>query len=142
MTVNKRKKFTRQRAGHTHGYGAKKKHRGAGSRGGRGMAGTGKRAGHRKPRILKLYGKNYLGKIGFKDANKKLNVINLSYLEENVDKLSIKENDFYTIDLIKLGYDKVLGTGNLTKKFRVISKSFSKSAIEKIKKAGGEAVKI
>ena len=41
-----RKKNTRQRGSHTHGWGAKKKHRGAGNRGGRGNAGSGPRAGH------------------------------------------------------------------------------------------------
>ena len=142
MKTHKRKKATRLRGSHTHGWGAKKKHRGKGSRGGIGMAGTGKRAGHKIMKIAKLYGKNYLGKKGFKDAAKKINVVNLSYLEEHIDKITKKEAEFFTVDVSKLGYDKVLGTGNLTKKFKVISKSFSKSAIDKIKKAGGEAVKI
>ena len=43
MTHNKRKKNSRQRGEWTHGWGAKKKHRGAGHRGGRGNAGSGKR---------------------------------------------------------------------------------------------------
>ena len=53
MTVNRRKKVVKQRGSHTHGWGSKKKHRGAGNRGGRGMAGSGKRADQRKPSILK-----------------------------------------------------------------------------------------
>jgi len=40
MTVNKRKKMSRLRGSHTHGWGAKKKHRGKGNKGGAGMAGT------------------------------------------------------------------------------------------------------
>ena len=51
MTVNKRKKNSRQRGSHTHGWGAMKKHRGAGNRGGRGAAGSGKRADSKKPSI-------------------------------------------------------------------------------------------
>jgi large subunit ribosomal protein L15 len=35
---------------------------------------------------------------------------------------------------------KVLGDGELTKKLRVSAHLFSKSALEKIQKAGGEAV--
>ena len=44
MTVNRRRKRVRQRGSKTHGWGAKKKHRGKGNRGGKGMAGSGKRA--------------------------------------------------------------------------------------------------
>ena len=43
-----------------------KKRRGAGNRGGRGMAGSGKRADQKKPTILKLYGSSYFGKRGEK----------------------------------------------------------------------------
>ena len=65
MTTNKRKKVVKYRGSHTHGGGAKKKRRGAGHRGGRGMAGSGKRADQKKPTILKLYGNSYFGKKGF-----------------------------------------------------------------------------
>ena len=54
MTATKRKKNTRMRAHTTHGWGSMKKRRGAGNRGGRGMAGTGKRAAQKKQTILKL----------------------------------------------------------------------------------------
>ena len=53
MTYNKRKKNTRMRGGTTHGYGSMKKNRGAGNRGGRGNAGSGKRADSKKPKIYK-----------------------------------------------------------------------------------------
>ena len=56
MVLNKRKKNSRMRGNTTHGYGSMKKNRGAGNRGGRGMAGSGKRADQKKPTILKLYG--------------------------------------------------------------------------------------
>ena len=55
MVVNKRKKFSRQRGGHTHGWGSKKKHRGSGNRGGKGMGGTGKRADQVKTLIWKEF---------------------------------------------------------------------------------------
>src|SRR3989338_2684643 len=84
MTINKRKKNTRQRGKTTHGWGARKKHRGAGNRGGRGMAGSGKRADQKKPSILKEYGNTYFGKFGFKipqKIKKQIKEINISTIE-------------------------------------------------------------
>jgi len=138
MTINKRKKNSRQRAKTTHGWGAKKKHRGAGNRGGRGMAGSGKRADQLKPSILKWYGNQYFGKRGFRThTSKKVKAININKLE----KLDLKkEGDFYIFDASK-DYNKILGTGKITKKYRVTCSSFSKKAEDKIKKLGGEAIK-
>ena len=138
----KRKKSVRMRGKRSHGYGGKKKHRGAGSRGGRCMAGTGKRAAQKKPTILKIYGSSYFGKRGFKRPQKVIKEkksINLSYFEENAFKFK-EENGFIIIDADKLGYDKVLGGGRLTKKFKITCKEFSKSAIQKVNECGGEAV--
>lgn len=133
MPVNKRKKHTRELAKTTHGYGSMKKHRGAGNRGGRGMAGTGKRADQKKIGILKFIGKTYYGSYGFNRPQskvKKSKTINLRDIEKKVigDSFDAKK------------YDKVLGTGNLTKKLKITSKAFSASAKEKIEKAGGEAI--
>ena len=138
MPVNKRKKVTRMRAQTTHGYGAKKKHRGAGNRGGRGMAGTGKRADQKKPTILKLYGPSYFGKYGFKrpqsKVKKKIRIITLDFIEKNYEK----KGSEYMFDASN--FDKVLGNGKLTKGIKIKCKSFSKSATEKIQEAGGEAI--
>src|SRR3989338_10238991 len=138
--MNKRKKFSRMRASHTHGGGAKKKRRGSGHRGGFGMAGSGKRADQKKPTILKLYGSSYFGKKGFKLPAKvvhKLDTINLYEIEEKVDILGKKENDTYVIDIKD---KKVLGTGRLTKKVKITCAAFSKNAEAKIKKLGGEII--
>lgn len=148
MTTNKRKKNTKQRGSKTHGWGSMKKHRGAGSRGGRGMAGTGKRADHHKQKIIKKYGLlNYFGKHGFTSHKPKIkiNAINISYLEDKFNILQKKElikqeNNFYIIDLSKLKFNKLLGKGNPTKKYKIKTKFISKSAKEKIEKAGGEIV--
>ncbi len=149
MPVNKRTKFSRMRGQRGHGWGAKKKHRGSGNRGGFGMAGTGKRADHKKPTILKLYGNDYFGKHGFIRPQKlrhKINTINLGMLQNKLDfyvknKLIIKDKDFYVIDLEKLGYQKLLGGGNLKDKIKITAASFSQSAIAKIEKSGGIIVK-
>ena len=143
MTVHKRRKNSRQRGSHTHGWGAKKKHRGAGNRGGRGMAGTGKRADAKKPSIWK--NKKYFGKFGFKSKSKKIKAINLSYFEEKLDmlladkKIEQKEG-FYVIDLLPLGFNKLLGNGKITKKCKFKAKYASQKAIEKVKKSGGEII--
>jgi len=138
---NKVKKVRKLRGSHTHGYGSKKKHRGAGSRGGRGMAGSGKRADQKKPSILKKYGKKYFGRYGFRSLKKKIRAVNIDYLEKLVNKnLVKKEGDVFLIDLEKLGYEKLLSAGKVTQKFKVLVKSASKKAIEKIKKLGGEII--
>ena len=137
----KRKKNTRQRAGTTHGWGSMKKHRGAGNRGGRGRAGSGKRGDSKKPCNWK---EKHYGKFGFKKKNKvALKSINLRTLENMLNsllekKLVTEENGIYSIDLNKLGYDKLLASGKITKKFKITALYSSGNAVEKVKKAGGE----
>jgi large subunit ribosomal protein L15 len=146
MTVNRRKKNVKQRGSHTCGWGFKKKHRGAGNRGGRGMAGSGKRADQRKPSILKEYGNTYFGKRGFYKHNKTIiKAINVSYIEQHLPNLIAKklvkeENNSYVVNLKDLGYDKLLGSGRITKKFIITAESASKKVVERVKKLGGEVI--
>ncbi len=140
MTVHKRRKFSRLRGSRTHKWGAKKRHRKSGNRGGFGKAGTGKRAAHKKPSILKEFGNTYFGKHGFFSfRKKKVNAINLNDINKIITH-SKKEGDFYVFDANKLGYNKILGGGKLDYKFKISCKSFSKSAEEKIKESGGEVI--
>ena len=145
MVVNKRKKFSRQRGRHTHGWGSKKKHRGSGNRGGKGMAGTGKRADSIKTMIWK--DADFFGKRGFKfrGVQEKINAINIDDLQDKLDnllkdKLISKEGNIYIIDLAKIGYNKLLGNGNVACKLKVTVKHASAKAVEKIKSAGGEVI--
>ena len=106
MTVNKRKKFSRYRGSMTHGGGSKKKRRGSGNRGGKGMAGSGKRSDSKKPSLWK---QKYFGKYGFVSKNgRNIKSVNINYLEENISKMPSdvlnKENDFFSINLEKLGF--------------------------------------
>ena len=142
MTVNKRKKVSRCRGSMTHGWGAKKKHRGSGNRGGKGMAGSGKRSDSKKPSLWK---QKYFGKYGFVSRNpKNITAVNISYLEENISKLSSdivnKENDFFSINLEKLGFNKLLSSGKVTNKYKIKVPYASKKAVEKIKSNGGEII--
>lgn len=128
----KRKKNVKMRGTKTHGHGSKKKWRGSGNKGGKGMAGSGKRADQKKTYILRYFGNEYYGKRGFHSINKKnIKIINLDKLN-NIDKEEI--------NLKELGYTKLLGRGNITKKVKVHIEYASKSAIEKIKEKGGEVI--
>ena len=142
--INKRKKLSRYRGSHTHGGGAKKKRRGSGHRGGFGMAGSGKRADQKKPMVLKLYGKEYFGKHGFKRPLSKIahiKILNLEDLERNLNhylskNLIKKQDDIYLVNLKSLGYDKLLGSGNVLNKYKILGKVSEKAKL-KIEEAGG-----
>ena len=143
MVVNKIKKVNRYRGHSTHGGGARKKRRGSGSRGGKGRAGTGKRAGQKKAGIKDWT----LGRTGFKPQNPKpVKAINIGYFTtDRINKLLdsgeiSKEGAVIVLDLSKLGFDKLLGTGKVSTKFKVIVSSFSASVEKKVKAAGGEIV--
>ena len=129
----KRKKSSRYRGTTTHGCGSMKKRRGKGNKGGAGMAGTGKRGDSKKPMIWK---KHYFGEIGFKKKGikEKMNAINISEVEERF----AKEGE--VIDLAKLGYNKLLGGGKVSKKLKISVKYASKKVVEAVKKSGGEVV--
>ncbi len=146
MTITKRKKNTRQRGSKTHGWGAMKKHRGAGNRGGRGLAGTGKRADHKKQWAFKVFGKGYFGKHGFTSkSRKKITATNIEYIEKKLQnflnkKIATKEKDIVAIDFKKTKFNKLLSKGNPTNKYNIKIPFFSKKTKEKIEKAGGSIV--
>ena len=136
---HKLRKTRKMRGSRTHGWGKIGQHRGAGCRGNR-------RVGRHKHlwSYVAAHEPNYFGKHGFnspKSINLKEKVINISTLDELSEKNSIeKENGKLFIDLSALGYTKLLGSGKLTKKLTVNISSCSKTAAEKIKKAGGEVL--
>ena len=84
-----------------------------------------------------------LPKRGFKKHNRAVVVaINVSELEvfdagANVDERALRDRGLVKGQLDKI---KILGNGDLTKKITVTAHSFSKSAQEKIAKAGGQSV--
>lgn len=138
MVVTKRNKRSRYRGSHTHGGGHKKKRRGAGSRGGRGRGGFGKRGQHMMPTAQGR--KEKLGKSGFTrpGLKKDIKTINLNDLNRLLEVGKIKEGK---INLGELGYNKLLGSGQIQSKFEIKVDYFSKKAEEKIKAAGGEIIK-
>ena len=145
MTISKRKKVNKYRAHTTHGGGSRKKRRGAGSRGGRGNAGTGKRAGHKKAGRLTIFGKKgFLPRRSSTSTSTK--AINLNYFTSDKIKKLVsqgkvaEQSGYYSIDLSKLGFNKLLGAGKVSLKLKITVREFSAKAAEKIKQAGGEIV--
>ncbi len=78
------------------------------------------------------------------------NIFKKQYAVVNLGRLDKLEGDNFTPErLIELGIVrktrdgvKVLGSGELTRKIRVEAQLFSRSALDKIQKAGGEAAVI
>ncbi len=142
MVVNKRKKVTKYRSHTTHGGGHRKKRRGAGSRGGRGRAGTGKRASQKVAGITVT-----LGRKGFTShAGASIRSVNLNYFtQKRLDQLVAakkvtKKGDVYSVDLVKVGFDKLLGAGVVQAKLQVKARQWSAHAESKITAAGGSIV--
>lgn len=132
MKVKKRRKSSRFRGSHTHGRGFKKKARGSGHRGGVGMAGSGKRGDQRKTLVLNLYGNDYFGKDKTLRKKPKIKLKSIN-LRDVVQRYSSKET-------IKLKGYKILGEGELNSKITIIASAASQSAIDKVKKAGGDII--
>ena len=138
LKKSKKSKTMRGKGMGTHGSGARKNKRKSGHKGGIGMAGTGKRADHKKTLVLKLYGNNYFGKQGITSKGTKRDKrprINLFDIQNKLEKYGKKNKDIWEINLKKY---KILGTGEVKVKMSISCLEASKSAIEKIKKAGGE----
>ena len=135
MRVHKRKKNSRIRGSRTAGWGFRQKHKGHGNKGGVGMAGTGKKADHKKQwALMKDPNKQYFGVRGLTSrptAKKKYEKINL---------FSIKEN-FFKKDGDKLDFSKhkILGMGEGFKA-EIKANAATISAVEKMKKAGGKII--
>jgi len=127
----KRKKVVKMRGSKTHGYGSKKKHRGGGSKGGRGQAGQFK---HKKT-FFKRWGKAKQPRfksLEHRGIRPKEKAINLGDLVKLTDKNEIDAKEF--------GYGKVLSEGVLERPVTIKAKKFSERAKQKIEKAGGKAV--
>ncbi|MCS7365100.1 MAG: 50S ribosomal protein L15 [archaeon GB-1867-035] len=146
MVVRRRKKIRKYRGSRTCGWGITGQHRGKGQKGGFGRSGRHK---HHWTWVRK-YAPDYFGKHGFKTplsmrANEK--VINIGLLDEIASELlrkgkaELKESKV-VINVLELGYNKVLGRGKVTRPLIVITPYISKKAEEKISQAGGEVIKV
>ncbi|MCA9487672.1 MAG: uL15 family ribosomal protein [Nanoarchaeota archaeon] len=140
MKLKKTKKVKGQRGKGfgTHGSGARKNKRKSGNKGGIGMSGSGKRADHKKTLVTKLYGNKYFGKQGITSRGTKRDTrkrINLRDIQNNLEKFGKENKGTWIIELKDF---KILGTGEVKNKLMITCLEASESAIEKVKKAGGE----
>ncbi len=141
MALKRRKKNTRQRGNHTHGWGSMKKHRGAGHRGGRGNAGSGKRGDAKKPSYWKDASRS--GKHGFSSkAPVRGAAINAGHLASVAARLvadgrAAQRDGACAVDLGALGIERLLGAGVVGVKLAVTVASASPKAVEKVEQAGG-----
>ncbi|RME31744.1 50S ribosomal protein L15 [Candidatus Woesearchaeota archaeon] len=137
----RRKKNTRQRGTQTHGWGSMKKHRGAGHRGGRGAAGSGKRGDAKKPRYWK--DAERYGKHGFASGTKRpLVTMNIGHLASILGRLeeeglAQKEGATLTVDLSRLGVERLLAAGSIHTPLVLKVASATKRAVQKVEAAGG-----
>ena len=120
-----------------------KKGRGAGLRGGRGNAGC-----HKTKRIMYERVGRVWGAHGFKRPQTVVmanNAINLKVIEESAGEWidqgnASKKGKTVSIDLKKMGYDKLLGTGVPSQAYKITIGAASAKAVEKVEAAGGEII--
>ena len=134
---HKERKTRKMRGSRTHGYGRIGQHRDAGSKGQR-------KVGRHKHlwSYVTAHEPDYFGKHGFtspRSLKRKENTINIKQLNELTTQTA-SEKGKTNVNLTSLGYTKLLGTGKITKPLIVSVPSCSKSAEEKIKKAGGQVL--
>ncbi len=118
------------RGSRTHGYGRVGQHRKSGDRGGYGLAGLRK---HKRFYMMK-YMPDHFGKHGFVSRYRRKKAISVSDLERFVNKGVTK------INLIELGYDKLVSKGVINVPVEVITKEATEKAIEKIERVGGKVI--
>ena len=120
-----------------------KKGRGAGLRGGRGNAGC-----HKTKRIMYERVGRVWGAHGFKRPQvvvKANHAINLKSVEEHLDKWitdgeATRKGKLISINLGRMGYDKLLATGTPSKAYKISINATSVKAKQKIEAAGGEVI--
>lgn len=130
MVVRKGKRNRKYFGTRRWGVGNIKNARGKGSRGGVG------RAGARKHKFTHMtaYAPEEIRKVGFTNWNsKKYSVITVGRISDMVSRSAVK-------DEVELRGYKVLSNGEITVPVKIKAEGFSKQAVEKIRKAGGEAI--
>jgi large subunit ribosomal protein L15 len=137
------RKVRKKRGSRTHGYGQVGQHR-------KGSKGRRKAGLHKQGwTYVVKYDPDYFEKRGFtsqRAIRRKTNVVNVGELDELANKLAAekklgRKQKKAFLDLDKLGYDKLLGTGKITKPMIVRVVDHSEAAAKKIEEAGGQILK-
>ncbi len=138
MPVNKRSKY---RGSRTCGGGTHKNRRGAGNRGGRGHSGGCK---HHFVRYYLESGPVF-GKSGFRHPDAGIKALDIGAIDQIAplllaQNIATQEEDTLAIDAAAIGVQKVLGSGQVTRKLKVTANAFSEQAKAKIEAKGGQAL--
>ncbi len=134
-----------RRGGRTHGWGRVGQHRKSGSRGGRGRSGRHK---HKWTWVIKhavdSSGYPFFGKHGFVQPTRVGGkAINVGELDALLDRLVAEgkarvEGGRYVVDIVGLGYSRLLGGGRVSRPIVVYAPAATRGAIRKLVGAGGE----
>jgi len=135
--LRKTRKF---RGSRTHGWGQIGQHRASGHKGGLGKAGMHK---HLFSSLLK-YDPDHFGHDSTHPPHPNIikKWISVRDLDDLFAKHGKQEGGKKLLDLDGLGYDKLLGGGQLNTAYSVKVGQYTASAEEKIKKAGGEVLAV
>jgi len=136
--VTRLRKGRRLRGSRTHGWGQIGQHRSAGHKGGHGKAGLHK---HHWTRTV-LFEERHFGVPGFHNPTRKVTKkwANVGDLDTLFAKYGKSENGKNVLDLVSLGYDKLLGAGKVSNKYSVVINAFAKNAKVKVESVGGEVL--
>jgi large subunit ribosomal protein L15 len=132
------RKVRRLRGSRTHGWGQIGQHRSTGHKGGHGKAGLHK---HHWTRTV-MFDDEHFGPGGFKPPKQNVTRrwVNVGELDDLFLKYGKVEEGKNVLDLDALGIDKLLGAGNLSKKYSIVTKAFAKNAKSKVESLGGEVI--
>lgn len=130
------RKVRKLRGSRTHGWGRKGQHRKSGGRGGFGRAGLHK---HKWSWVLR-YEPDYFGKKGFRSPNPKfVRAVNVGDLEGLAKRGGLQRRQgLPTLDLVQMGYEKLLGSGRVSMPLIVKAPRATELAIAKVEGAGGK----
>lgn len=143
----RRKKSRKMRGSRLHGYGLQRQHRRSGRRGGFGMAGTKKHLWT----WVTAHEPDYFGRgrRGFKRpraVTREVRSINLSEVNKMLPELISSgvakelEDGRLELDLNKIGYNKLLGRGSVSRPIVIRVSDASKHAVSKLESIGGSVI--
>ncbi len=133
------RKIRRKRGSRTCGWGRQSQHRRHSRKGGRGKAGI-----HKHKWVPPA--PKHEGKRGFRSIwAREVRTINVGELDELIAGMLaegklVEREGIVEVDLTELGYEKVLGRGNVSRPIIVKAKAFSERAIARIEVVGGKAI--
>jgi len=130
------RKTRKYRGSRTHGWGQVGQHRASGHKGGLGRSGMLK---HLYSSMLK-YDPDHFGHDSTRPPHPNIikKWINVRDLDGLFAKFGTTQDNKKLLDLTKLGFDKLLGGGQVKNAYTLKIRQFTESAQEKVKQAGGE----